>query len=200
LKKGTGTEHRRQEQGLPFGSLGASLLFQLANPLHFHGNMGGTFMGDWIEEGEAAPDFTLSDDRGAKVKLSACRGTPVVLYFYPKDDTPGCTREACAFRDRKAEIAKAGVKILGISPDTVESHAEFRDKFTLNFPLLADIGHKVAERYGAWREKNMYGKKTMGIQRSTFLIDRDGQVAKTWKSVQVDGHDGKVLEAVAALG
>jgi thioredoxin-dependent peroxiredoxin len=162
--------------------------------------LGVTSMGDWVEEGEAAPDFTLSDDNGVKVKLSACRGTPVVLYFYPKDDTPGCTKEACAFRDRKAEIAKAGVKIFGISPDTVESHAEFRDKFTLNFPLLADVGHKVAERYGAWREKNMYGKKTMGIQRSTFLIDREGRVAKAWKSVQVDGHDEKVLEAVAALG
>jgi peroxiredoxin Q/BCP len=157
-------------------------------------------MGDWVEEGEAAPDFTLSDDNGAKVKLSSCRGTPVVLYFYPKDDTPGCTREACSFRDRKAEIAKAGIKVFGISPDTVASHAEFRDKFTLNFPLLADVGHKVAERYGAWREKNMYGKKTLGIQRSTFLIDREGRVAKTWKSVQVDGHDEKVMEAVAALG
>jgi peroxiredoxin Q/BCP len=157
-------------------------------------------MGDWVEEGQAAPDFTLSDDRGAEVRLSACRGTPVVLYFYPKDDTPGCTREACAFRDRKTEIAKAGIKIFGISPDTVASHAEFRDKFTLNFPLLADVGHEVAERYGAWREKNMYGKKTMGIQRSTFLIDRDGRVAKTWKSVQVDGHDEKVLAAVAELG
>ncbi|HEX3996979.1 MAG TPA: thioredoxin-dependent thiol peroxidase [Pirellulales bacterium] len=156
-------------------------------------------MGEWIEEGEKAPDFTLEDDRGTKVKLSACRGRPVVLYFYPKDDTPGCTREACAFRDRSAEIAAAGVRIFGISPDTVESHGKFRDKFTLNFPLLADVGHKVAERFGAWREKNMYGKKTMGIQRSTYLIDRDGRVAKAWKSVQVDGHDAKVLEAIAAL-
>jgi peroxiredoxin Q/BCP len=156
-------------------------------------------MGEWIEEGQMAPDFTLSDDHGAKVKLSALRGTPVVLYFYPKDDTPGCTREACSFRDRKSEIAKAGIKIFGISPDSVESHQEFRDKFTLNFPLLADVDHKVAERYGAWREKNMYGKKSMGIQRSTFLIDADGRVAKVWKSVQVDGHDAKVLEAVAAM-
>ena len=157
-------------------------------------------MGDWVEEGQKAPDFTLIDDNGAKVKLSDFRGTPVVLYFYPKDDTPGCTKEACSFRDRKAEIGRAGIKVFGISPDTVESHAEFRDKFTLNFPLLADVGHKVAERYGAWREKNMYGKKTMGIQRSTLLIDRDGKVAKVWKAVQVDGHDAKVMEAVAALG
>ncbi len=157
-------------------------------------------MSDWVEEGELAPDFTLSDDAGAKVKLSAQRGTPVVLYFYPKDDTPGCTREACAFRDRKAEIKKAGVKIFGISPDTVESHAKFRDQYSLNFPLLSDVGHKVAEKYGSWREKNMYGKKSMGIQRSTFLIDLDGRVAKVWKSVQVDGHEEKVLEAVAALG
>lgn len=156
-------------------------------------------MGDWIEEGQEAPDFTLSDDKGEKVKFSACRGAPVVLYFYPKDDTPGCTREACSFRDRKSDIAAAGIKIFGISPDSVESHADFRDKFTLNFPLLADVDHSVAERYGAWREKNMYGKITMGIQRSTFLIDAAGRVAKVWRSVQVDGHDAKVLEAVAAM-
>lgn len=157
-------------------------------------------MSDWVEEGEKAPDFSLADDNGNKVKLSALRGAPVVVYFYPKDDTPGCTREACSFRDRRSQIAKAGIKVLGISPDSVESHADFRDKFKLNFPLLADVDHKVAERYGAWRERNMYGKKTMGIQRSTFLIDADGRVAKVWKAVQVDGHDEKVMEAVAALG
>jgi peroxiredoxin Q/BCP len=123
----------------------------------------------------------------------------VVLYFYPKDDTPGCTKEACAFRDRKAEIEKLGARVLGVSPDTVESHVKFRDKFELNFPLLADPDHAIAEKYGAWREKNMYGKKTMGIQRSTYLIDANGKVAKVWQRVQVDGHDDQVLEAVKAM-
>ena len=156
-------------------------------------------MADWNEEGEQAPDFTLTADDGTKVKLSALRGSPVVLYFYPKDDTPGCTREACAFRDRKAELSRLGATVLGISPDTVESHRKFHDKFGLNFPLLADPDHGVAEQYGAWREKTMYGKKTVGIQRSTFLIDRDGRVARLWRSVKVDGHDDQVLAALAEL-
>jgi peroxiredoxin Q/BCP len=156
-------------------------------------------MSDWIEAGKPAPDFTLSADDGSKVKLWSLRGRPVVLYFYPKDDTPGCTREACAFRDRKAELAKAGARVLGISPDTVESHGQFRDKFSLNFPLLADPDHRVAEKFGAWREKNMYGKKSLGIQRSTFLIDAAGRVARVWKAVKVDGHDEQVLAALAEL-
>lgn len=156
-------------------------------------------MGDWIEEGKKAPDFTLATDADEKIKLSSLRGSPVVLYFYPKDDTPGCTKEACAFRDQKTALKKAGATVLGVSPDDVASHAKFRDKFDLNFPLLADVGHKVADKYGAWREKNMYGKKSMGIQRSTFLIDADGKVAKVWKRVKVDGHDEAVLEAIAAL-
>jgi peroxiredoxin Q/BCP len=156
-------------------------------------------MSDWVEEGESAPDFTLPADDGSKVKLLAQRGHPVVLYFYPKDDTPGCTREACAFRDRKTALTKAGAKVFGVSPDTVESHERFRDKFDLNFPLLADADHKVAERFGAWREKNMYGKVTFGIQRSTFLIGPDGKVAKVWKKVNVDGHDEQVLAALAEL-
>lgn len=156
-------------------------------------------MADWLEVGTKAPDFTLAADDGTKVKLSAFRGQPVVLYFYPKDDTPGCTKEACSFRDRKTELAKLGAKVCGISADTPESHGKFRDKFKLNFPLLADVDHKVAERYGAWREKNMYGKKSLGIQRSTFLIDREGKIAKVWKSVKVDGHDQQVLDALAAI-
>jgi thioredoxin-dependent peroxiredoxin len=156
-------------------------------------------MSDWIEVDQTAPDFTLMADDGTKIKLSALRGSPVVLYFYPKDDTPGCTKEACAFRDRSKDLQKLGAKILGVSADSVESHADFRDKFKLNFPLLADVDHKVAEKYGAWREKNMYGKKSMGIQRSTFLIDPKGKVAKVWKAVQVDGHDEKVLEALQSL-
>ena len=117
----------------------------------------------------------------------------------PKNDTPGCTREACAFRDRQKELIKLNATVLGVSPDDTASHEKFRDKFNLNFPLLADVGHKVAEKYGAWREKNMYGKKTMGIQRSTFLIDKDGRVAKVWKAVRVDGHDAKVLEELKKL-
>ncbi len=156
-------------------------------------------MSDWIEEGKKAPAFTLSTDEGKKIKLSDYLGSPVVLYFYPKDDTPGCTKEACAFRDRKAELAALGAVVFGVSADTVESHAKFRDKYELNFPLLADVDHKVAEKYGAWREKNMYGKKSMGIQRSTFLLDLSGKVAKVWKRVQVDGHDNEVLKAVREL-
>jgi peroxiredoxin Q/BCP len=156
-------------------------------------------MGDWVEVGKKAPDFTLPADDGAKVKLSRLRGKPVVLYFYPRDDTPGCTREACAFRDRKSELAKLGVTVLGVSTDSLESHEKFRDKHALNFPLLADTQHKVAEKYGAWREKTRFGKKSMGIQRSTFVIDAEGVLRKMWKSVQVDGHDQKVIEAVKEL-
>ena len=156
-------------------------------------------MADWIEEGKAAPAFTLQSDSGDRVRLSELQGKPVVLYFYPKDDTPGCTKEACAFRDRNAEILALGAQVLGISPDTVESHAQFRDKYQLNFPLLADPDHAVAEKYGAWREKNMYGKKSMGIQRSTFLIDARGKVAKVWPRVSVDGHDQQVIDALQAL-
>jgi len=153
----------------------------------------------WVEEGESAPDFTLRADDGKEVRLSVLRGQPVVLYFYPKDDTPGCTREACAFRDRKSELTAHGAAVLGVSPDDVASHGKFRDKYSLNFPLLADPGHRVADAYGAWREKNLYGKKSVGIQRSTFLIDRDGKVRKVWKRVEVDGHDSQILDALAAL-
>jgi peroxiredoxin Q/BCP len=113
--------------------------------------------------------------------------------------TPGCTREACAFRDSKAALKKLGAAVLGVSTDDVASHEKFRDKYELNFPLLADVDHKVAEKYGAWREKNMYGKKSMGIQRSTFLIDANGKVARVWKKVNVDGHDEDVLAAIKEL-
>ena len=156
-------------------------------------------MSDWIEPPKKAPAFTLTADDGSKIRLSEMLGSPVVLYFYPKDDTPGCTREACSFRDQQAQLKKLGAKVLGVSPDGVESHVKFRDKFCLNFPLLADESHKVAEKYGAWREKNMYGKKSMGIQRSTYLIDAQGKVAKLWKRVKVDGHDQQVLEALREL-
>lgn len=156
-------------------------------------------MSDWLEPGAKAPSFTLLDDSGQKVKLADFQGKLVVLYFYPKDDTPGCTKEACAFRDQQQEISNLDAMVLGISPDDVTSHQKFRDKFSLNFPLLADVGHQVAEKFGAWREKNMYGKKSMGVQRSTFLIDRKGKIAKVWKRVQVDGHDAEVLAALKEL-
>jgi len=156
-------------------------------------------MADWLEVGVKAPAWTLASDDGSKKKLSDFRGSPVVMYFYPKDDTPGCTKEACAFRDAKSELAKLGASVVGISADSVVSHAKFRDKFELNFPLLADEDHAVAEKYGAWREKNMYGKKSMGIQRSTYLIDGQGKIARVWKKVSVDGHDADVLEALREL-
>jgi thioredoxin-dependent peroxiredoxin len=153
-------------------------------------------MADWLEPGTKAPAFTLVSDSGEKVKLSQFKGKSVVLYFYPKDDTPGCTKEACAFRDAQSEMTKLGAVVLGVSPDTVESHVKFRDKYSLNFPLLADPDHAIAELYGAWREKNMYGKKSMGVQRSTYIIDAKGKIAKVWKKVSVDGHDAAVLEAL----
>lgn len=156
-------------------------------------------MSEWVEAGQRAPTFTLPADDGSKVRLSDLAGQPVVLYFYPRDDTPGCTREACAFRDQQATLKKLGAVVLGVSRDSIESHGKFRDKYRLNFPLLADADHQVAEKYGAWREKNMYGKKSMGIQRSTFLIGPDGKVAKVWKQVKVDGHDEQVLDAVREL-
>jgi peroxiredoxin Q/BCP len=156
-------------------------------------------MPDFIQPGKKAPAFTLVSDSGEKVKLSDQAGSPVVLYFYPRNDTPGCTREACNFRDRLQDITQLGAKVFGVSPDDVKSHEKFRDKYRLNFPLLADPEHKVAEKYGAWREKNMYGKKTMGIQRSTYLIDAAGKVVKVWKKVRVDGHDAQVIEALQEL-
>jgi peroxiredoxin Q/BCP len=156
-------------------------------------------MSDWVEAEQRAPDFTLPADDGTQVKLSALRGKPVVLYFYPRDDTPGCTTEACSFRDRQTDLTKLGVTVLGVSTDDLESHQKFRDKFHLNFPLLADTDHRVAEQYGAWREKTRFGKTSMGIQRSTFVIDAKGVVRKMWKNVTVEGHDQQVIEAVKAL-
>jgi thioredoxin-dependent peroxiredoxin len=156
-------------------------------------------MADWLEEGSKIPAFTLLNDAGKKVKSADLLGSPLVIYFYPKDDTPGCTKEACAFRDASATLKELGAKVIGISGDSAESHAKFRDKFSLNFPLLADPDHTVSEKFGAYREKNMYGKKSMGIQRSTFLINAKGVVVKVWKRVQVDGHDADVIAAIQSL-
>jgi peroxiredoxin Q/BCP len=156
-------------------------------------------MSEWLEVGEEAPDFSLLDDHGDTVKLSNYMGKPVVLYFYPKDDTPGCTKEACAFRDAHSELSKQGVIVLGVSGDSVQSHAQFRDKFNLNFPLLADEGNRVATRYGAYREKNMYGKIAMGIQRSTYIIDTHGKIAHVYKRVLADKHIPQVLKTLGSL-
>ena len=152
-----------------------------------------------VKEGQKAPDFTLPSSDGADVTLKDLRGKPVVLYFYPKDDTPGCTREACGFRDAKARIGKTGAVVLGVSPDSVASHEKFRAKYRLNFPLLADTDKAVAKRYGAFGEKVLYGKRVTGMIRSTFVIDSDGIVRRVFPRVKVDGHDEQVLEALSRL-
>ena len=152
-----------------------------------------------LKEGDKAPAFKLPSVEGGDVGLKDFAGKTVVLYFYPKDDTPGCTREACAFRDSQAALKKAGAVVLGVSPDSVESHQKFRTKYKLNFPLLADADKAVAKKYGAFGEKVMYGKKVTGMIRSTFVIDRDGVVRKVFPRVKVDGHADKVLEVVSSL-
>jgi peroxiredoxin Q/BCP len=149
-----------------------------------------------VEEGTAAPDFELESDDGSTVKLSDFRGTPVVLYFYPKDDTPGCTKEACAFRDAYAEFQERGAAIVGVSPDSADSHVRFRDKYSLPFVLLSDPEHETAEAYDVWREKTMYGRRRMGILRSTFVIDGDGVVTRAMYGVKPDGHPDAVLSAL----
>lgn len=155
-------------------------------------------MSDAIE-GKKAPAFTLADGAGKKVELADLKGKPVVVYFYPKDDTPGCTVEANEFQAHLKDFEKAGAVILGISPDSCASHKKFADKFGLAFTLLADEDHKVAEKYGVWVQKSMYGKKYWGVQRATFLIDPAGKVANVWPKVKPKGHAAEVLEAVKAL-
>jgi peroxiredoxin Q/BCP len=146
--------------------------------------------------GQKAPDFTVLNDKGEKVKLSDFKGKKVVLYFYPKDDTPGCTKEACAFRDGISAIKKQGAEVLGVSTDSVESHQKFKKKFELNFPLLADTDKKIVDAYGTWKEKSMYGKKYMGIERTTFVIDEQGKILHIFPKVKVDQHYDEVLEAL----
>jgi peroxiredoxin Q/BCP len=153
-----------------------------------------------LQVSDRAPAFSLPAHPGKPIKLSQFKGKQnVVLYFYPRDDTPGCTREACDFRDASASLKSTETVVLGVSTDDVASHAKFATKFELSFPLLADIDHAVAEKYGVWVEKNMYGKKSMGIQRATFLIDKEGRIAAAWPKVKVDGHVDEVRAAIAAL-
>jgi thioredoxin-dependent peroxiredoxin len=150
------------------------------------------------QAGDAAPGFSLPSDEGNTVTLDELRGRTVVLYFYPKDDTSGCTTQACEFRDRWPDVEAAGAVVLGVSPDPLDSHARFRKKFELPFPLLADTDHAVADAYGVWGEKSMYGRKYEGIHRTTFVIGPDGRIIRTFEKVKPKGHAEEVLAAVAA--
>ena len=153
-----------------------------------------------IAEGLPAPDFTLFDQNGEAITLSSLKGSPVVLYFYPKDDTPGCTTEACDFRDAQPDYRATGAKVLGVSPDDVKSHGKFATKFQLPFPLLADTETKVAQLFDVWKEKSMYGKTYMGIERTTIVIDGAGIVRKIFPKVKVPGHSDAVLEVLKSIG
>lgn len=147
-----------------------------------------------LRENDIAPDFELEADDGSRVRLSELRGRKVLLYFYPKDNTPGCTRQACGLRDRIAELEARGVVVLGVSRDSVESHRKFREKYGLPFRLLSDPDHAVAEAYGVWKEKTMYGRKSWGVERTSFLIDEDGRIMRVLERVKPDLHAGQVLE------
>jgi peroxiredoxin Q/BCP len=151
------------------------------------------------QPGATAPDFTLPTDADTPLKLSSLKGKPVVLFFYPKDDTTGCTKEACSFRDALPRFEKMNATILGISPDSTRSHRKFKEKYDLPFTLLADTDHEICKAYGVWKQKSMFGKKYMGIERTTFLIDRKGKVARVFEKVQTVGHGDEVARAVEAL-
>jgi peroxiredoxin Q/BCP len=152
-----------------------------------------------VEAGSSAPDFTATTDGGGTLTLSALRGKNVIIYFYPKDDTPGCTKEACAFQESLPNFTGADAVIVGVSKDSGSSHDKFKQKYGLQFPLIADQDGKICEAFGVWVEKLNYGKKYMGIERSTFLIDKKGIIRKVWRKVKVDGHAAKVLEALKEL-
>lgn len=149
-----------------------------------------------LQENDLAPDFQLTADDGSAVRLSDLRGSRVILFFYPRADTPGCTTEACEFRDLSPQIEEQGAVVLGISPDAVEEVRKFREKFDLPYRLLADSDHAVAEAYGVWKERSMYGKKYMGVERSTFVIDAEGQIAQIYRKVSPKGHAGQVLQGL----
>ena len=151
-----------------------------------------------LEQGSLAPDFSLTADDGSKVSLSDFRGKKVVLYFYPRDDTPGCTTQACGLRDEEETLADLDAVVLGVSPDAVASHVRFKKKFGLNFRLLADTDHQVAEKYGAWGEKATFGVKSIGLVRSTFLIDEKGRIIDLWRKVKAAEHTDWVVEKLSA--
>ena len=149
-----------------------------------------------LKAGGKAPDLKVLTDEGKEVSLSDFRGKKIVLYFYPKDNTPGCTRESCAFRDGISQIKRKGAVVLGVSPDSVKSHQKFKQDHDLNFPLLSDSDKKLVQSYGVWKEKSLYGRKYMGVERTTVLINEEGRVAKIFPKVQVDGHFEEVLAAL----
>lgn len=152
-----------------------------------------------LQEGDKAPDFSMPANDGKTVRLSDYKGRKLVLYFYPKDDTPGCTKEACAFRDNLPDFEKVDAAILGVSKDTPGKHEKFIEKYMLNFPLASDEDGRVCDAYGTWGEKSMYGRKYMGIDRATFLIDEDGTIARIWRKVKVGGHAEDVMAAIKQL-
>ena len=156
----------------------------------------GDTLREMIKQGAPAPDFKVLDDEGKPFQLSDLKGKEVVLYFYPKADTPGCTKESCEFRDTITQFKRRGAMVIGVSPDKPTAQAKFKSKYELTFPLLADEDHKVAEAYGVWQEKSMYGKKYMGIARTTFVIDKDGRVKKVFEKVKPEGHAEQVLGAL----
>jgi thioredoxin-dependent peroxiredoxin len=153
-----------------------------------------------IEPGKKAPAFNLKDQNGKTHRLADYAGRPVVLYFYPKDDTPGCTVEACSFRDALPRFEGIDAVVLGISPDSVKSHQKFKEKFKLPYTLVADAEHAIAEKYGVWAEKSMYGRKYWGVARTTFIVDKTGKIAKVFEKVKPEGHAPEVADAVKALG
>lgn len=153
-----------------------------------------------VEEGAAAPDFELPASGGRQVSLAAMRGRPFVLYFYPKADTPGCTKQACAFQEALPQLGQIGLDVIGVSRDPMKPIETFAEKYRLSFPLASDTEGRVAEAYGTWVEKSMYGKKYMGMDRATFLVDADGKVVRVWRKVKVEGHAAAVMEAARALG
>ena len=152
-----------------------------------------------VQEGDAAPDFEMPASNGRTVSKQALSGKPFVLYFYPKADTPGCTKEACAFQEALPQLGHIGIDVIGVSPDKMKPIEKFAEKYNLTFPLASDEAHAVAEKYGTWIEKSMYGRKYMGIERSTFLIDKSGNIAKAWRKVSVTGHAADVMKAAAEV-
>ena len=152
-----------------------------------------------VQEGEAAPEFSMPASGGRTVSLAALRGKPFVLYFYPKANTSGCTKEACDFQEALPQLGKLGLEVIGVSPDKMKPIESFAAKYNLSFPLASDESHAVAEKFGTWVEKSMYGRKYMGMERSTFLVDKQGKIAKAWRKVSVAGHAAEVMKAAQAL-